>query len=54
MIKNILIDYIVPESFSDIGKNTLIDWNDNIIDYFEIIDYIDYLIDYKQLYLFSL
>lgn len=48
-IKN-LIDYIVLESFPDIGKNTLINWNDNMIDYFfEIIDYIDYLIDYKRL-----
>jgi len=37
-IKN-LIDYIILESFLDVGKNTLIDWNDNIIDYFfEIID----------------
>ena len=57
MIKNILIDYIknlidyiVLECFPDFGKNTLIDWNDNIIDYsFEIIDYIEYLIDYRWL-----
>jgi len=36
--------------FSRFGKNTLIDWNDNIIKYFfEIIDYIEYLIDGKRL-----
>ena len=57
MIKNTLIDYIknlndyiVLKSFPNFGKNTLIDWNDNIIDYFfEIIDYIVYSIDYKRL-----
>jgi len=42
------------ESFWDVVKNTLIDRNDDIIDYFEIIDYIGYLIDYRQLQLFSL
>ena len=48
-IKN-LIDYIVFENFPDVGKNPLIDWNDNISDYFfEIIDYIGYLIDYRRL-----
>jgi len=32
--------------FLKFGKNTLIDWNDDIIDYFfEIINYIVYLID---------
>ena len=53
-IKNILIDYIKNlinyiflKKNSDFGMNTLLDWNDNIIDYFfEIIDYIDYLIDH--------
>jgi len=57
VIKNTLIDYIknlnnyiVLESLPDVGKNTLIDWNDNIINYFfEIIDYIDYLINYRRL-----
>ena len=48
-IKN-LIDCIALESFPGVGKNTLIDWNDNIINYFfEIIDYIGDLINYKQL-----
>ena len=37
-------------NFLDVGTNTLIDWNDNIVDYFfEIIDYNDYLIDYGWL-----
>ena len=57
MIKNTLIDYIknlidyfVLESFLDVGKNTLINWNDKIIHYFfETIDYIDYLVDYRRL-----
>ena len=36
--------------FSRFGKNILIDWNDNLIDYFiEIINYIEYLINYRQL-----
>jgi len=48
-IKN-LIDYIVLESFLDVRNIILIDWNDNIIDYFfEIIDCIGYLIDYRRL-----
>jgi len=48
-IKN-LIDYFVLESFLDVGKNTLINWNDKIIHYFfETIDYIDYLVDYRRL-----
>ena len=42
MTKNTLIDYIVLESFPDFGKNTLIDY------FFEIIDYISNLIDYKR------
>jgi len=47
---NNLIDYIVLESFPSVGKNTLIDSNDNIIEYFfEIINYNGYSIDYRRL-----
>ena len=48
--KKNLMDYIVLEGFPDVGKNTLIGWNNNIIDnFFEIIGYIGYLIDYRWL-----